>query len=543
MRAALFVDFDNMGISFAELDETAAQRFATQPGRWLSWFESGAHAARDGEPLERRRILLRRCYLNPVTFGRYRADYTRAAFTVVDCPPLTQRGKTSADVYMVMDILDALGRHGTTFDEFIILSADADFTPVLLRLREHDRRTTIIATNVAAAAYKAACDNVVPYERFFEEALGIESEPLVLPATADWAEAGAFGYGSLLPEVARTLRDRVATGGALTAREMPGVFASFPEFRNSSWFGCLSLKALMARLLALEPALAMHGDPNAAWTVTLREGGERAPAAATPAAAAPAPAGPALAGRIVEEVRRLLAEAERPVPMASAAHRITAALGPAARDSQWAGHGTFKALLLAADAPDIAVLPVQPGYVYDPARHDVAALAGAAGGGGTEGEDEGDPFEGVPLALAAFARRVAGVTGAPALSPAAHAVLFRAVAEAAAAQPAGASANVAELSRAVRDLCQARGARVARSQVNFVLTGFRYHEVDPAALSPRELARAWADNVRDLCRNAQLTLTAGEEDLIDAWIAGGLGEPAAPAAEPAPAAGEEEAAA
>jgi uncharacterized LabA/DUF88 family protein len=53
---------------------------------------------------------------------------------VVDCPPLTQRGKTSADVYMVMDVLDAL-EHKTEFDEFIILSSDADFTPVLLRLR------------------------------------------------------------------------------------------------------------------------------------------------------------------------------------------------------------------------------------------------------------------------------------------------------------------------------------------------------------------------------------------------------------------------
>ena len=41
MRTALFVDFDNIAISFAELDETAARRFATQPARWLAWFESG----------------------------------------------------------------------------------------------------------------------------------------------------------------------------------------------------------------------------------------------------------------------------------------------------------------------------------------------------------------------------------------------------------------------------------------------------------------------------------------------------------------------
>jgi hypothetical protein len=81
LRAALFVDFDNMCISFEELDPLAAHRFATQPARWLAWFESGLHALGGGrrgtaEPV-RRRILVRKCYLNPVTFGRYRAT-TRA---------------------------------------------------------------------------------------------------------------------------------------------------------------------------------------------------------------------------------------------------------------------------------------------------------------------------------------------------------------------------------------------------------------------------------------------------------------------------------
>jgi uncharacterized LabA/DUF88 family protein len=78
-------------------------------------------------------------------YGRFRPFFTRAAFRVVDCPPLTTRGKNSADIYMVLDILDAL-EHPTSFDEFILLSADADFTPVMLRLRAHDRRTVLLAT-------------------------------------------------------------------------------------------------------------------------------------------------------------------------------------------------------------------------------------------------------------------------------------------------------------------------------------------------------------------------------------------------------------
>jgi hypothetical protein len=493
MRTALFVDFDNICISFAELDETAAHRFATQPARWLAWFESGAHVAA-GEEItpEPRRILLRRCYLNPVAFGRYRGDYTRAAFTVVDCPPLTQRGKTSADVYMVMDILDALN-HPTRFDEFVILSSDADFTPVLLRLRAHDRRTTIIATNVAAAAYKAACDNVVPYERFFEEALGLELESLVPPEQTSTSDRA-----TLLPRVAEALRDRIAADGPLTAREVPMVFASFPSFRNSNWFGCFSLKGLMARLLELEPSIVMLGDPNGAWSAVLREG-----------ASTRHPTGdgtdPGLAERIVDEVRRMLRRAPQPIPMATAAHQIGRVMGSAVRESDWLGYGAFKSFLAAHEAPDVAVLAVSPGYVYDPARHDATAV------GQTEELDPALPGE-----LAAFIRRIAGITGAPPLSPADHAVLFRSIAAAAAED----GANLNHLSAAVRERCQAEGTLVSRAQINFVLTGFRYHQVELAGCTAAELASAWCRNVRELCANAQLELSEEEVDLLSRWIVG-----------------------
>ena len=78
-----------------------------------------------------RSILIRRCYPNPdAGFRRFRSFFTSAAFSVIDCPSLTRTGKNSADIYMVMDILDTLS-HKTYFDEFIIFSGDSDFMPVL----------------------------------------------------------------------------------------------------------------------------------------------------------------------------------------------------------------------------------------------------------------------------------------------------------------------------------------------------------------------------------------------------------------------------
>ncbi|HEV3076304.1 MAG TPA: NYN domain-containing protein, partial [Thermoanaerobaculia bacterium] len=174
VRSALFVDFDNIYLGLQNEDPRAAEQFATHPGRWLRWLQQELpDDSRTG-----RKILSRRCYLNPSQFARFRPYFIRSAFEVVDCPPLTRGGKTSADIQMVMDIMDALG-HVTRFEEFIILSGDADFTPVLLRLSRHDRRSVVLAAGPASAAYKAACDLLIDQDTFLEEAIGIgEGSPV-----------------------------------------------------------------------------------------------------------------------------------------------------------------------------------------------------------------------------------------------------------------------------------------------------------------------------------------------------------------------------
>ena len=106
----------------------------------------------------RRRFLVRDCYLNPQVYAGFRAQFVAAGFRVIDCPSLTQRGKSSADTHIVLDVVDALG-HATWYDEFVICSADADFSPLMTKLRRHDRRTLMVAAGPSAAAYEAVCDS------------------------------------------------------------------------------------------------------------------------------------------------------------------------------------------------------------------------------------------------------------------------------------------------------------------------------------------------------------------------------------------------
>lgn len=182
-RTALFVDFDNVYIGLQRLDPVAAEAFATNPAHWLSELESGT----DSEGDFSRRFLIRACYLNPSRFSQFRPNFTRAGFQVVDCPSLTQQGKSSADINLVLDAVDALAA-ATHYEEFVIVSADADFTPLALRCRAADRRVTIMTASPAASAYRAVADSVITADELADlvthtaSTLSVESPAVETPA-------------------------------------------------------------------------------------------------------------------------------------------------------------------------------------------------------------------------------------------------------------------------------------------------------------------------------------------------------------------------
>lgn len=172
MKSALFVDFDNVFSQLRQLQPDAAERFARHPSEWIGWLTSSLALPEPHEDGDRRRLLVRRCYLNPNWYQNYRHAFLRAGFEIVDCPPVTSQGKTSTDIHMVLDIIDLL-QHETRCDEFIVFSADADFTPVLRKLRRYDRRTTVLAIGFPSAAYQASADLLIDERLFLREALGL----------------------------------------------------------------------------------------------------------------------------------------------------------------------------------------------------------------------------------------------------------------------------------------------------------------------------------------------------------------------------------
>ena len=202
LRSVLFVDFDNIFGGLMELDRTAGLAFARQPQLWLDRLSTYG-LADEG----RRRFLQCRTYLNPagrikdpelgndagwLYLQKFRPNLTRAGFEVIDCPTLTLGQKNAADIRIVIDVLSSLGSQ-LPFDEFIIASSDADFTPLLHRLRAHDRRIVVISAGNAAPSYHSVADDFIGPEALISFLLSTAdnlhatstSEEVTLSAPAD----------------------------------------------------------------------------------------------------------------------------------------------------------------------------------------------------------------------------------------------------------------------------------------------------------------------------------------------------------------------
>ena len=260
LRCALFVDFDNVYIGLQRLDPSAAEAFASSPAHWLAALETGNDD--DGEFT--RRFLVRACYLNPSVFSQFRPNFTRAGFSVVDCPSLTQQGKSSADINLVLDAVDALSAT-TRYDEFVILSADADFTPLALRCRAADRRVTIITAGPAASAYRAVADTVITADELAElvkQPDPAELVPQAAPPSAAAREEGPASNGAARKAVLRLVRsaDRPLHGSMVAQAAQK----ADPTLLTSGWDGAGTFFPWLAREVP-ELRAASRPVPGFVW--------------------------------------------------------------------------------------------------------------------------------------------------------------------------------------------------------------------------------------------------------------------------------------
>lgn len=464
--SAVFVDYDNIYLSLKRKSEEAAKRLARDAHVWLREVESGRliTGTHDSFSEARRRIVMNRCYGNPVprrnahdnstdmnSFPFVRHHFLRAGFEVVDCPPLTAQLKNSSDIRMVMDVRDYL-THETYFDEFIILSGDADFTPVLHRLRAHARRTVIYANDHTAAPYTAISDGEVRESDLI--ALILNGE---VPADEDADGTGPPTPAAKIEAARRAIVAEIVAD--VRASPTPMLLEALADRTvrmlghektiATGWAGAGSFRELLRQCLPADLSLT---DEPPYLVVDLKRHGQ--------AIAAP--------------------KARELTPAAAAAPRAPAT-----------DTATLVAASPAAAAPRQGALqPVPP-----------------SGG-----------VAGTSASMQQSIARIQDACQAPALAPHEYRLLFELMAEEINENDLIGAQTLANITHRAHE----RGLELRRDDVRFILEVVS--ESDPwfeQGASANLFAGRFRNFVVARCRGQGLNLSADELDLVDAWFAGG----------------------
>jgi uncharacterized protein (TIGR00288 family) len=109
-------------------------------------------------------IIVKKAYCDWDRYERYKDTMHGAAFEMIEIPHVSKSGKNSADIRMVVDALD-LCYTKTHVDTFVILSGDSDFSPLVSKLRENNKKVIGVGVkNSTSDLLTANCDEFIFYD-------------------------------------------------------------------------------------------------------------------------------------------------------------------------------------------------------------------------------------------------------------------------------------------------------------------------------------------------------------------------------------------
>ncbi|MBW2189013.1 MAG: hypothetical protein DRH23_08545 [Deltaproteobacteria bacterium] len=144
---AVFIDFENLAIG-AQVTKSGRFKIELVLKRLL----------------EKGRIVYKRAYCD---WSRYQGavrEFHGQGIGLVDIPQSRMSGKNSADIHMVVDALD-LCYSKDHIDTFALLSGDSDFSPLVSKLKENDKRVIGVGVKKSTSDLLiAGCDEFIYYD-------------------------------------------------------------------------------------------------------------------------------------------------------------------------------------------------------------------------------------------------------------------------------------------------------------------------------------------------------------------------------------------
>jgi uncharacterized protein (TIGR00288 family) len=151
---ALFIDFDNVAIGARDSGQRFEIKLLLQ------------------RLLEKGKIIAKKAYADWHYYKEHMAPLHEAAIELIEIPMPKISGKNSADIKLVVDAMD-LCYSKDHIDTFVIVSGDSDFSPLVSKLRENNKRVIGVGVkNSSSRLLIGNCDEFIFYDDIYRQRSG-----------------------------------------------------------------------------------------------------------------------------------------------------------------------------------------------------------------------------------------------------------------------------------------------------------------------------------------------------------------------------------
>jgi uncharacterized protein (TIGR00288 family) len=203
--------------------------------------------------LEKGRIVYKRAYCDWSNYRDAVREFHSQGIELIDIPASKASGKNSADIHMVVDALD-LCHQKDHIDLFALISGDSDFSPLVAKLKENDKR--VVGCGVKSSTSDlliGSCDEFLYYDDLMRES---EAQPKPRKSTkkAEPEAQRALDASNKVVEIVRSLeRDYDTVWGSMVKQTIRRVYPGFNEvYYNANSFADILQKVADEGLIELE---------------------------------------------------------------------------------------------------------------------------------------------------------------------------------------------------------------------------------------------------------------------------------------------------
>ena len=274
-RIALFLDYENLALGAR--DHLGGMTFDLRP-------IADALA-------ERGRVVVRRAYADWSYFDEDRRMLTRSHVELIDMPQrMGASRKNAADIKMAVDAME-LAFERDYISTFVLCTGDSDFTPLVHKLRELNKRVIGVGVEkTTSALLPPACDEFLYYDRLEGVEIpptrarrgrpvrpaDIEPEPMEPePEAQPAADASTRDADTLAVLVAQTVSglQRSSSGGVSASTLKRTLLRKDPTF-NEADYGFRAFGELLRHLAEQNVVELVDGPAAGDPEVTLPEHGD-----------------------------------------------------------------------------------------------------------------------------------------------------------------------------------------------------------------------------------------------------------------------------